>query len=181
MIDLEKFDADELLALARLDVEKERFDEALAKLKQARARQDAPAIISELGRVYVRLGLRQRAKQAFEAVLARDPAAVNDRFQLGLIHFELGDRAQALSLWQEVLGKAPLHPPAIYYSALALAQSGQVLQAYDLCRTLVEKVQPDNLFVGRAKELLQKIESDPKFRKIEAERPLAGATSTTEH
>lgn len=180
-MDLANFDAEELLALARHDIEKERLDAALAKLKRARTLNDAPVIASELGRLYARIGLVLKAKEAFEAVLAREPNAVHDRFQLGLMHFEMQDRQKALALWGEVLNQAPLHPPALFHSALALAQIGEIERAHDLCRTVQEKIGSDNLFFGRAKELAEKIEQDPRFRRTAAERPVAGQVSTTEH
>lgn len=181
MVDAADFDADELLALARFDLEKERPDAALAKLKRARALNGSPIIASELGRLYARLGLQMKAKAMFEAVLAAEPKAVHDRFQLGLVYFEMQDRAKALSLWDEVLNQSPLHPPALFHSALAVAQTGEVERAHDLCLTIVDKIGSDNLFHGKARELLQKIEADPRFRKAAAERPLASTLSTTEH
>jgi tetratricopeptide (TPR) repeat protein len=163
MTDLMEFDQDELLALARLDIEKERFDEALAKLKRAQRLHAGHMVESELGRVYARIGLKQKARQAFESALAREPNAVHDRFQLGMVYFELEDRRKALALWREVLAQLPLHPPAMFYSALALAQLSDLQPAWELCKTILDQVKADNLYVGRAKDLIGKIEADPNF------------------
>jgi tetratricopeptide (TPR) repeat protein len=182
MVDLNGFDQEELLALARQDIEKERFDEALSKLKQAQ-RIDANSVTglnSELGRVYARLGLRDRAREAFEAELKQNPQSVHDRFQLGMVYFEQGDQPGALGIWREVLSQMPLHPPALFYSGLALAQQRELGQAWDLCKLVVDRVNNENLYHGRAKDLLQKIEADPHFKNLPG-RPLKAPASTTEH
>jgi tetratricopeptide (TPR) repeat protein len=168
-----QLDADELLALARQDIAKERFDDALLKLKQAVADtsvQEVPAqVLAELGRINARLGLRQKAKQAFQDFLARVPEALQERFELGLAYFEDQAHEPALKLWNEVLKQAPLHPPALFYSSLVLAQRGNFGEALGRSRALLAKVKPDNIFHGRAKDLVQRIEADPQFRKQVAE------------
>ncbi|WP_051748801.1 tetratricopeptide repeat protein [Nevskia soli] len=164
-----RLDAEELLALARQDLGKERYDEALLKLKQATADapiQEVPAqIFAELGRLNLRLGLRAKAKQAFQTYLARTPEAVQERFELGLAYFEENASEPALKLWEETLKRAPLHPPTLFYSSLANAQRGSFSAALQLSQTLLANVNAENLYHGRAKELVQRIEADPNYKK----------------
>jgi len=168
MNSLVRLESDELLALARHDLKHERYDAALLKLKQARSEtsgQQIPAgVLAELGRLYSRLGLRARAKEAFQEFLAREPEALQERFELGLTLFEDGAAEAALGLWEQVLRTSPLHPPALFYSSLALAQRGSFAEALQLSQTLLSKVNVDNLYHGRAKDLIQRIEKDPNYR-----------------
>lgn len=164
-------DAVELLALARLDMKAERLDQALIKLKQGLSRKDSdsvPELLAELGRLYARLGLRDRARDYLERFLAMQPDAIPERFQLGMVYFEDGNRARAVPLWEQVLRHAPLHPPALYHVAVSNAQDGQLERAWTLCRTVLDKVEASNLYFERSKELLQKIEADPIFKRANA-------------
>jgi tetratricopeptide (TPR) repeat protein len=174
-----RLDAEELLALARQDVSKERYDEALLKLKQALAdssTREVPAeVLSELGRLNARLGLRVKARQAYQDFLVRAPDAVQERFELGLAFFEDKAVEPALKLWDEVLKRVPLHPPALFYSSLAHAQRGSFPEALSRSQALLAKVNSENLYYGRAKDLIQRIEADPNYRK--ASEPQASASS----
>jgi len=166
-------DSEELLALARLDFEKERFDQALVRLKQAAAGDGSqPAEISALlGATYARLRLWGRAREAFEAFLARHPDALNERFQLGMTYFDGGELDRALSTWQEVLRREPLHPPALYYSALSCARLGKLEPAMSFCETVVSSSAKDNLFHGRSRELAEQLRADLQKRSAAAVPP----------
>lgn len=162
-------DSEELLALARLDVEKERLDQALVKLKQIvandRLSTRQPLVWAELGRLYGQLKLRDKAKEAYRRYIDLTPEALHERFQLGLVCFELGEVENALDLWREVISMTPLYPPALFYTALASAQSGALGNAWEICRQLLDRVEAENFYFGQAKDLLARIEADPVFRR----------------
>jgi len=159
------FEPDELVALARLNIERGEMDEALWKLKQVIAEANPPAeALSMTARLYAQLGLFERAKPLFQRYLATQPNAVNETFQLGMVHFDAGQLAEALKIWDGLLKSQPTHPPALFYRALALHQLGQSTEARHSLDILLKSAAPDNLYFNRAKELLQTIENPPAGR-----------------
>lgn len=168
------FETDELVALARLDIERNQLDEALWKLKQAQADAAAPAeVFAMLARLYAQLGLWDRAKPLFERYLAAEPNAVNETFQLGMVHFDSGQADEATRIWDKLLLTQPTHPPALFYRALAKQQLGQPAEARHSLDVLLKSAPPDNLYFNRAKELLQVIETQ-----VPASRNAAGTASS---
>ncbi|GEM_PF-1070060 len=154
------FDSDELLALARIDVEKGDLSEALHKLKQVIAAETAPAeAFSTTARLYAQLGLWDRAEKMFQKYLELEPKAMTETFQLGMVHFDAGRPAEALKIWDGLLKNNPTHPPALFYRALVLAQEGQIAPARQSLDVLLKSVPTDNLYFGKGKELLQGIET----------------------
>lgn len=154
-----ELDNDELLALARLDVERGDLEGALLKLKQMLA-AEAPQseVLAMGGRLYAQLGLWERAKVLLQRFLVQNPNATNETFQLGMVHFDAGQAAEARKIWEGLLKTVPTHPPALFYHALVLGQEGEVNLAKHSLDTLLKTAPPDNLYFGRAKELLQALE-----------------------
>jgi len=159
----EDLDKEELLALARLDIERGDLEATLLKLKRVLSEASPPEeALAMAGRVYAQLGLRERAKDLFERYLDQRPNAINETFQLGMVHFESGQATQAKKIWEGLLKTAPTHPPALYYHGLLLAQEGQIPQAKQSLDALLKSAAADNLYFGRAKELLQALETQAK-------------------
>ena len=156
----ENFEPDELLALARVDIDRGELAEALWKLKLVHAESSAPAeSFSMTGRLYAQLGLWDRAKSMFQKYLEQNPAAVTEAFQLGMVHFDAGKLDEAKKIWESLLKENPTHPPALFYLALVLTQEGDTSRAKQLLDSLIKTVAPDNLYFGRGKELLQAIDT----------------------
>jgi tetratricopeptide (TPR) repeat protein len=156
----EILERDELLALARRDLEKDRVEEALRKLKPLIAGDDALVEALPLAaRVYAQLRLIERAQTCYQRYLAARPEAVLESFELGMTHFERGETGEAARLWQGVLERAPTHPPALFYRALLNAREGKLPDARRDLDVLFGAVPADNLYVGRGKELLQEIDA----------------------
>lgn len=152
------FEADELLALARLDLEKSNLEGALAKLKQILSGADVlPEAQAMAARLYAQLGLHERAQGFYKAYLQSNPTAVTEKFQFGMTHLEGGHPLEALKIWDELLKDYPTHPPALFYKGLALAQQGKPNEAKQSLDVLLKSVATDNLYFGRGKELLQAI------------------------
>lgn len=169
--DPEVLEPDELVALARLDFEKERFDLALLRLKGLDA-VGGPwngEVLALLGATYARLRLWRRAQGMFQRFLQLHPEAVNERFQLGMTHFDGGQLVQALEVWQPLVQRQEPHPPALYHSALALARQGQIAPASALCEAILARVPQDNLFYGRAKTMIEQLRADPRSKAGESE------------
>ena len=156
----ELFETDELVALARLDVEKGNIDQALARIKQALADATPPAEALTLGaRLYAQLGLFERAQVLYQRFLKSNPGAVIESFQLGMTHLDAGQPQEALAIWDALLKDHPVHPPALFYKALALSQQGQPVDARHALETLLKSAPADNLYFGRGKELLQTLDT----------------------
>ena len=166
------FEADELIALARLDIEHGHLDEALWKLKQAHTDAAAPPeVFAMLARLYAQLGLWERAKPLFERYLAAEPHAVNESFQLGMVHFDSGQADEAIKIWDKLLLTQPTHPPALFYRALAKQQLGQTAEARHALDVLLKSAPPDNLYFTRGKELLQALDTQPAAARGPASAP----------
>jgi len=149
------FDADELLALARHDMTQERLQAALEKLKCCLAMPVPPADALPLAaRLYATLGLPLRSRALLRQYLALQPEAVNERLELGRSHFDDAEPDAAQAFWEAVLERHPTHPPALYYSALLQARQGKPMAARRHLDVLLHSAAADNLYVGRARQLL---------------------------
>ncbi len=151
-----ELDGEELLVLARLDIEKGAFEGALSKLKAAASLSGAPPEAAlELARLYAQLRLFSKAEAQFVKVLDSSGRDYPDvRFQLGMVRFEKGDIAGAIACWDKVLEADAGYPPALYYYSVALGRIGRREEARTRLATLVRLVPSDNLYHGKAKELL---------------------------
>jgi tetratricopeptide (TPR) repeat protein len=154
------FEADELVALARLDMDRGNVEAALGKLKQVLASADPlPEAQAMAARLYAQLGLFDRARALYQAYLQSNPGAITEKFQFGMTHFDAGQTKEALAIWDSLLKEFPTHPPALFYRALVLAQQGRTADAQQTLDILMKSAPADNLYFGRGKELLQSINS----------------------
>ncbi|MBB5020289.1 tetratricopeptide (TPR) repeat protein [Chitinivorax tropicus] len=156
---LDVFDMEELMALAQRDLNSDRLDAALAKLKRVLAMEGPIPVmaLSMVARLYAQLGLLERALDYFTQYLSHRPGALEETFQLGMVHYDLGQPREAGQYWQVVLEQAPAHPPALFYSALLASQAGDLSQANTWLDKLIANVAPDNLYVLRANELRDQV------------------------
>jgi tetratricopeptide (TPR) repeat protein len=156
------FDAEELFALARRDLENGRIEEALLKLKKLIAGPDALIeALPHAARVYAQLGLMAKARDCYERYVKEKPNAVLEAFELGITYFEDGEKGEAKRIWDRVLGKSPTHPPTLFYSGLLAAQEGRLPDARRNLDVLFKSAPADNLYVARARDLLRDIDKDP--------------------
>ncbi len=156
------FDSEELLALARLDIEASRQEAALAKLKKLLAsRNPPPEALAIAGRLYAQLGLWDRARGLFQQYISANPKAKTELFQLGMVHFDSGKIEEAIKTWKDVLKEDPTHPPSLFYSAYALVRHDKLTPARQLLDTLLKTAAPDNLYFGRGMELLRALDNAP--------------------
>lgn len=158
---LAMFEPDELIALAAADLERSDYESALRKLKTAVQWPDVPnEALGMIARVYAQLRLWEKARDFYRRYLERVPEAATETFQLGMVHFDMGEAEEALSIWQALLARQPTHPPALFFAALANAQQGRRNDAARHLDVLLKSAPADNLYFGRGKELLQALESE---------------------
>ena len=154
------FESDELIALASLDIERGNVEDALLKLKQVLADKNPPIEASAMAaRLYAQLGLFERAKNLFKVYLDNKPDAIVESFQFGMAHFDAGESSEALSIWDSVVKKDPVNPPALFYRGLVLTQLNKQADAKQSLDTLLKSTPADNLYFSRAKDLLNAIDS----------------------
>jgi tetratricopeptide (TPR) repeat protein len=163
------FDSEELVAYAKHSLERDDLVGAMALLKRAASRSDAPqATAALIGRTQARAGLLERAQRSFEAFLAAQPDAIHERFELGMVLQQRGDKLGAIRNWDAALAASPTYPPAAYFRALAALDAGDREMAKRLLGALTASTPADNLYAKRAAELSAQLES----------RPTADATAT---
>lgn len=160
MLDLSIFEADELLALAQLDLSENKVESALGKLKYARQHltQYPDLIVVLLAKIYAQLRLFDRAKPLFAEYLDRYPNAINERFQFGMVHLDCNEPEAAAEIWATVMHQSPTHPPCLYFSAIAYLELNQTSEAKRLLDILLQTAPADNLYFGRAKDLLTNLD-----------------------
>ena len=154
------FDAEELLALARLDIDNGNIAEALYKVKSGLALDSYPDdLIALAGRIYAQLGLYQRAAHYLDDYISRCPDSITTKFERGMVELDTNEPALALQIWAGVLQTAPTHPPSLYYCAIANLKLDQVTEANRHINVLLQSAETDNLYYGKAKELLLSLEN----------------------
>jgi tetratricopeptide (TPR) repeat protein len=153
-------DAEELTALARIDMEKGALDHALIKIKQALSQDGKHTdALGMGGRIYAQLGLFNKARVMFEKYLEHRPGSSLETFQYGMVQFDMGQKAEALSTWTELLSKEPNHPPALFFKSVVLAEQGRDAEARQTIDQILKNVSTDNLYIGKAKDLLRVLDS----------------------
>jgi tetratricopeptide (TPR) repeat protein len=151
-------EADELLALSIVDLEKGNYEGALTKLKRALQTEGAPPQVhSTLAKLYADLRLYARAEIHFKEYLAVEPNALIEKFQLGMTFFDRGNVDQARTLWEEVLSAQGDYFPVLYYLALCHARTN-VSQARGYAERLLRLAPSDNLYFDRTRQLLQSLD-----------------------
>lgn len=154
------FAPDELIALARHHIDNNRLDLALEKLKLVLAgNAPEPEAIAMAARLYAQLGLPRRAQELFQHYLVLHPDAPTEQFQLAMAYFNDGQADQAQALWDSILERDPVHPPALYFSALHQARQGKAQDARRHLDVLLQSAAPSNLYAERGKELLQSLDT----------------------
>ena len=154
---LETLDADELAALARIDLDADRLDAALVKLKLAEEKNGPAEVYALLGRLYAKLELFERAQKSFKKYLEIHPDSLVTHFQYGMVHLDSGDLDGAMAIFEQVLEKDSSHPPTLFHKALALSNKGEQSAALKVLDDLLVSAAKDNFFYERALELRAKI------------------------
>lgn len=177
-----EFDGEELLALARLDLEKGAVEQGLSKLKRAVQQADAPLEARvELARLYAQLGLRGKARPHYQAYVESHPQDVHAQFQLGMLSFEDGQPDAALGAWERVLQASASYPPALFYSALIVARRGQHADARRMLRSAMDVIPAENLYYQRSRDLLVSLDGAERSANAEPVAVNASEAYKTQH
>ncbi len=98
-------------------------------------RASDPRTLAMIGTAYARLGIRARARDAFEACIQADPADPGSYVQLARLELDSLNARRAAELYSEALVLNPRLPAAVQGLAEALTQMGRADRAAEL-RTL---------------------------------------------
>ncbi len=158
MQQIELFSTDELLVLAALDLEQEKLEEGLRKLKYL-VKQDivSDELDSMLGSVYAKLQLFGSAVDHYSALLERDPSRLHERFQLGMVYREMNEDSNAVECWDTVLEVEESYPPVLFHKALLLLVNEEVEDSKQLLQQLLNTADQDNYYVERARDVLEEL------------------------
>ena len=131
--------------LGGLYAEAQRYDEALARFEQAaKARPKDPAPLMLAGVVYEKQDKVEKAREAYEKVLALNPRFVPAANNLAWLHSERGgDRTKALTLAQTARDLAPDDPRVADTLGWILYRRGVHQRALTLLKESASKL-PDN-------------------------------------
>lgn len=173
-------DTEELTALARLDMDKGQLDHALLKIKSA-LQIDSTNVdaLGMAGRIYAQLGLLTKAQSMFTKYLEINPNSTLESFQFGMVQFDMGKKSEALTTWTGLLGREPNHPPALFFKSVVLAEQGLHNEARQTIDHILKTASADNLYFGKAKDLLRAIESGSHFGNRGILQPYGGTEKTT--
>lgn len=160
MVNIECFEPDELLALAKRDMEQGELEKALAKLKLlvSQSEQASISAMTILARLYAQLGMYDRSREWYSKIVSEDPQSPVVRFELGMTHFDTGEHDVALSVWRDLLDMQPDFPPALYYTALSLANGGDEEEASLALKRLFQNTDQENLYYTRGQKLQQSMD-----------------------
>lgn len=135
-MDVNLFDAEELLHLAVNAMAQQKPMDALEALKHAAQLEPQNAKVAYFtGIVYTQTGLTERAIQAMQRAVQLDPALYLAHFQIGLMLFASDREEEARAAWQalDVLGTE--HPLVLF--KLGLQALGD--EEYEQCRTYLSR------------------------------------------
>lgn len=124
---IEQLDTEELFRLALLDVQADRHDAAIVKLKRmiVLAPSDSRAHFL-LAAEHAELGLYDRAEDGMRRALDIDGELHTARFQLGLLQYTRGNAADAAATWSGLEKLGPGDPLVLFKSALLNIQAGSL-------------------------------------------------------
>jgi len=174
-------DPEERLALVKWYVDQNRLDSALIEIKPLLVDETSNEVLITAARLYAQLRLFARAEALFSRYLEIDPGSINARFQLGMSRFDNGDLSAAIDTWQQILATDPHNPPALFYSALARLQNGDAGESGAMLNTILQHTATNNLYHGKARDLLDQLEQNSESRDGEAVTKAANSPYSTEH
>jgi len=95
-----------------------------------------------------------------------------------MTQYDSNNNKESISTWSTILKEQPYNPPALFYSALAHLKEGNQEQAITMLQTILTQIPTDNLYFGKAKELISDLERDPAFRGAANKVNAAGSNLT---
>ncbi|MCX7977821.1 MAG: tetratricopeptide repeat protein [Bdellovibrionaceae bacterium] len=106
--------------LANLYFQCKRYPEGLEQLYRARALSTKKVDISlRIAGTLVQMGQQEKALREIKNLLAEYPQSIPARLQLGLLFYNMGQVAEAVDQWENVLLRDPLNSEAQRYLKMA--------------------------------------------------------------
>lgn len=153
-------DNEENIALTKWYIQEKQLDKALKHIKPViNGKEPNTEALIIAARLYAQLQLFNHAQTLFEKYLEKHSDDINIIFQLGMTYFDNGEQDKALDAWLKILEKAPGHPPALFYCAIARLQKGETELALSQLKHIINTAQVDNLYYEKAKELIVQVET----------------------
>lgn len=155
---LDILDFEELIVLAKLDLEANNLSDALVKLKLAHSSNGNSESLVMLARLYARLGLFDKSVPLFQEYLKENPDALHEKFQYGMSLFDNNQDEEALEVFEDIIdSEEAIHPPAMFYSTLILSKQNKNEAAVSRLIKILSTVDDKNLFYRRAHEELSQL------------------------
>jgi tetratricopeptide (TPR) repeat protein len=158
-------DNEEASALVKWHMEQNQLDKALMMTKSL---LDGKTVDDEIqllaARLYAQLRLFEKAQQLFNQYIDKNPTASHVKFQLGMTLFDSEKTEEAIQTWSSILAEQPYNPPALFYLALAYLKQDNKEDAIRKLQTILTNIPTENLYFGKAKDLISGLERDPSFR-----------------
>ena len=141
------FDLDELSAIGRYEIEKDRLGEGISYLKTyLKQGGEDPEVKSLLANAYLKVNLSEKAMPLLEAYLSSNTSDYQAKFNYVMIFHDQGDYAKAKSELSEVLNISPEFPPAQFFYAVCLHNIGEVTTTVELLNQLANTLDANNFY-----------------------------------
>lgn len=140
----------EIIATAQAEGETVPWERAMRDFRMAtRIRPDFARAHNNLGVAYARLGLTDKAREAYLAAIAADPEFAEPRQNLGNLALRAGDPRRAMEWYEVALKMQKNNPYLYYYYGLAQYQAGEIEGAIESFKRAIalkqDYVEPRNL------------------------------------
>ncbi len=158
-----------LYGLGRLGLDKGRFEDASANLRQAALlKPSSPLVLNGVGEAYQRLGRLEDAEKALRSALIIDDESPTVHLRLGLLYQDQGRWEDALQHLKRAEGLAPLNAELDYHLGVLYGRMQQLGPAhYHLGRYAMRRGDPQLVafHLEKAKSFLPA--SDDRLKELE--------------
>lgn len=149
---------EEILALAALELENEKLEQPLVKLKYLLEQGvENEELYSMLGSVYAKLKLFESAAEQYEQLLSRNENRLHEKFQLGMVHYQMGNNDLAFTHWDSVLESDSTYPPVLFHKAVLMIELDEISGAEKLLNLLLSSVDETNYYAEQANNILEEL------------------------
>lgn len=139
-LELDPENENHLIALAEIQVEFDRLEEARISIAKALQLQPESAEIRlQEGLIWQKVGSHTEAERAYTEGLRIDPSSSSAHNNLAFVLFDMERFDEALGHWEEALNLAPNHADVLAGRAIALETLGRNSEALDSYKAAIEQ------------------------------------------